>query len=345
MNVATEIRPTFDTDVRTAEPCLAVDGLDIAYGTGTPVVSDFSLTVAPGETVGLIGESGCGKSSVGLALLGLLPDSAQVSARTLDIAGQDVLGATDRDFQKLRGREIGMIFQEPMSALNPCTRIGIQIAEVLRLHGLADKKTAQARALELLQLVQVPEPELRMKQFPHQLSGGMRQRIVIAMALAARPKVLVADEPTTALDVTVQAQILRLLAQIQQDSGAGMVLISHDLGVIAETCDRVVVMYAGQIIEQGTPEAVLSAPAHPYTAGLLASIPTLAGDHAGDLPTIPGGIAAEDRARPGCRFAPRCALAGPECEAPLPLEALTGSHDVRCVKSLVPVGYSAAIDE
>lgn len=345
MNVATEVQPTIDDATHPVESCLVVSGLDIAYGSATPVVSDFSLTLTPGETVGLIGESGCGKSSVGLALLGLLPETAQVSARALDIAGHDVLGATDRDFQRLRGREIGMIFQEPMSALNPCIRIGPQIAEVLRVHGLADKKAATARALELLRLVQVPEPDLRMKQFPHQLSGGMRQRIVIAMALAARPKVLVADEPTTALDVTVQAQILRLLGQIQKDSGAGMVLISHDLGVIAENCDRVVVMYAGQVIEQGAPAAVLSAPAHPYTSGLLASIPTLAGERGGDLSTIPGGIAAEDRARPGCRFAPRCALAGPECEASLPLQTLTDNHDVRCVKAPIPVGHYAGTGE
>jgi len=323
---------------------LDVDGLSIGYTGGPDAVSDVSLTVAPGEILGIIGESGCGKSSIGLSLLGLLPSSASVRARRMAVAGHDLVGRSDRDLQAVRGNDVSMIFQEPMNALNPVMRIGDQIVEVLRLHGRstgrrADRLGERARALELLRLVQVPEPELRLKQFPHQMSGGMRQRIMIAIAMAAEPRLLVADEPTTALDVTVQAQILDLLRDLRDRTGTAVVLVSHDLGVIAETCDRVVVMYAGQVIEEGTPAEVLSAPGHPYTAGLLASIPTVDHEPGTDLPTIRGGITADDRARAGCRFAPRCPAARPECGSPQALRTVPGDgRRVRCVLADVTEG-------
>jgi peptide/nickel transport system ATP-binding protein len=315
-------------------PALDVDGLSIGYADGPDAVSDVSLEVGAGEILGIIGESGCGKSSIGLSLLGLLPGSARVRARRFTVAGHDVVGRDDRDLQSLRGRDVSMIFQEPMNALNPLMRIGDQITEILALHQRGgDKAGRRARALELLRLVQVPEPELRLRQFPHQMSGGMRQRVMIAIAMAVEPRLLVADEPTTALDVTVQAQILTLLKELRDRTGTSIVLVSHDLGVIAQTCDRVVVMYAGQVIEEGTPAEVLASPGHPYTEGLLASMPGIDRPARTELPTIVGGISAKDRARTGCRFATRCPLAGPECEAPQRLRITGPDRTVRCVRA------------
>ena len=312
---------------------LAVEDLSISYGGGTPVVSGVDLRVAPGEILGVIGESGCGKSSIGFAVLGLLPSSARVDAERLEVGSHGMLEADERDWNQVRGRVASMVFQEPMSALNPCMRVGAQIAEVLLVHGLADKKAAHARALELLELVQVPEPALRAKQFPHQLSGGMRQRIVIAMAMAANPTLLVADEPTTALDVTVQAQILDLLDQMRRTTGTGVLLISHDLGVIAQTCDRVVVMYAGEIVEEGEPAEVLAHPSHPYTAALVASIPTTTTDPRRDLPMIAGGVRDSDRETAGCRFAARCDFATVDCATPQALREVAPDHTARCWRS------------
>lgn len=313
---------------------LDIWGLNIGYGSGPDVVSDVNLHVAEGEILGIIGESGCGKSSIGLALLGLLPAAARTEAHRLQVAGKDLVGLGERELAKIRGNDVAMIFQEPMSALNPVMRIGDQISEVLRLHGERDKRRAAASALELLAMVQVPEPELRMRQYPHQMSGGMRQRVMIAIAMAANPRLLVADEPTTALDVTVQAQILALLTQLRDKTGMGMVLISHDLGVIASTCDRVAVMYAGQIVEEGTPAQVMENPAHPYTRGLLASIPRRTHAAGTDLPAISGGIRPEDRSLPGCRFAARCPMAEARCAEPQHLlDTRTPGHTARCVLS------------
>ncbi|NUJ90059.1 ABC transporter ATP-binding protein [Plantibacter sp. MCCC 1A11337] len=252
---------------------LHVEGLSIAYGGAAPSVQDVSLRVGPGEIVGVIGESGSGKSSIALAMMGLLPDSATVTASRLDVAGTDMQGATERDWSGLRGARASMVFQEPMSALNPCMRIGAQIAEVLRIHGIADKRQARARALEILHLVRMPDAERRLGYYPHQLSGGQRQRVVIAIAVAAGPTLLVADEPTTALDVTVQAQILELLRTLRDETGMGVLFISHDLGVIGQLCERVAVMYRGRIVETGRAERVLADPQHPYTRALLESIP------------------------------------------------------------------------
>ncbi|WBU36719.1 ABC transporter ATP-binding protein [Homoserinibacter sp. YIM 151385] len=319
------------TDVR--DDVLVVDGLTVGYGGAAPVVSDVSFRVASGEIVGVIGESGCGKSTIATAIMGLLPGSAALDATTLSVGDETLVGRSEKEYASLRGRVMSMVFQEPMSALNPTIRIGPQIAETLIVHRLMDKKAAMVRARELLELVQVPEPDLRMRQFPHQLSGGMRQRVVIAMAMAAKPRLLVADEPTTALDVTVQAQILDLIDEMRTVTGTGVVLISHDLGVIAQTCDRVLVMYAGQIVEEGTPAEVLAAPAHPYTRALLKSIPATDRPGRVELPAIPGGIADEDRARAGCRFQPRCAFATDACAAPQALRPIDPGRAVRCVRS------------
>ncbi|MFT4083444.1 MAG: ABC transporter ATP-binding protein [Nocardioides sp.] len=317
----------------TVDQALVIDGLTISYPGSPAAVSGLDLRLEPGEIIGVIGESGCGKSSLGLALLGLLPASTQVSARRMEVAGHDYIGLGDAALQEIRGEDVSMVFQEPMNALNPVMRIGDQIAEVLRLHGQSDRKRIDARVLELLRLVQVPEPQLRVRQFPHQISGGMRQRVVIAIAMAAEPRVLVADEPTTALDVTVQAQILALLADLRDRTGTAIVLISHDLGVIARVCDRVVVMYAGEIIEAGHPRDVLRSPGHPYTQGLLASIPSVSREPRAALPAIPGGVTTADRSRTGCRFAGRCSYVEPECHEPQPLFEVTGrsSQQVRCL--------------
>lgn len=258
---------TEDTDA------LRVDDLSIAYGGAPPSVSGVSLRVRKGEIVGVIGESGSGKSSIALAMMGLLPDSARVTARRLDVAGNDMNDAGERDWAKIRGLAASMVFQEPMSALNPCMRIGAQIAEVLQIHGKADRRQARARALEILRLVQMPDAEKRLEYYPHQLSGGQRQRVVIAIAVAAGPDLLVADEPTTALDVTVQAQILDLIRTLRDETGMGVLFISHDLGVIGQLCERVAVMYRGRVVESGSARRVLDDPRHPYTRALLESIP------------------------------------------------------------------------
>lgn len=252
---------------------LVIEGLTIAYGDGEAAVADVDLRVGRGEIVGVIGESGSGKSSVAFAAMGLLPDSARIAARRMEVDGVDVRSADDAAWAALRGVRAGMVFQEPMSALNPCMRIGAQIAEVLLVHGLADRRAAKARALDILRLVRMPEPERRMGYFPHQLSGGQRQRVVTAIAVAAQPALLVADEPTTALDVTVQAQILDLIRSLRDSTGMGVLFISHDLGVVGQLCERISVMYRGRVVESGLTERVLSDPQHPYTRALLQSIP------------------------------------------------------------------------
>jgi ABC-type dipeptide/oligopeptide/nickel transport system ATPase component len=252
---------------------LEIAGMDIRYGSGEPSVRGVDLTVGAGEIVGLIGESGSGKSSIALAALGLLPDSASVDVDRMEVAGLDVTGLSELQWSEVRGTRAGIVFQEPMTALNPCMRIGAQIAEVLRIHRLADRPTSIRRAVELLDLVRMPEPEHRARAYPHQLSGGQRQRVVIAMAMAARPRLLVADEATTALDVTVQAQILDLLRDLRDETGVGVLFISHDLGVIGQLCDRVAVMFRGRIVETGAAATMLASPRHPYTRALLDSLP------------------------------------------------------------------------
>ena len=322
-----------------AEPLvLDAQRVTIGYGGGAPVVSELDLRVRHGEIVGLIGESGCGKSSVALATMGLLGRPARVSGERLRVCDTDALAADHRAFAALRGRRVSMIFQEPMTSLNPCMRIGDQVAEVLRIHRLANRRAARERAVELLELVEIPEPGKRARQYPHELSGGMRQRVMIAIAMAGEPDLLLADEPTTALDVTVQAEILELIRTLQRRTAMGVLLISHDLGVVSSMCDVVKVMYAGQVVESGPTAEVLGAPRHPYTKALLAAVPRASGQQAGRLAAIPGQVSPADRAATGCRFATRCDLAGAGCEQPqqlLPAVADDASPgwQVRCWRS------------
>lgn len=269
-----------------ATDALRVDDLSIAYGGAPPSVSGVSLRVRRGEIIGVIGESGSGKSSIALAMMGLLPDSARVTAASMEIAGAEMQGASERDWCRVRGVKASMVFQEPMSALNPCMRIGAQIAEVLRIHGKADRRQARARALEILELVQMPDAAQRLDYYPHQLSGGQRQRVVIAIAVAAGPSLLVADEPTTALDVRVQEQVLDLIEEQSRELGLGVLLITHDLGIVAGLAHRVAVMRRGRIVEDRDVDDVFAAPAHPYTRALLGSIPRIDADPDMRLATV-----------------------------------------------------------
>lgn len=269
-------------------------------------VDQVSFSVPRGKTVGIVGESGCGKSVTAMSIVGLLPQPAgKILGGDIRFNGKDLTHATEKEMRKIRGGEIGVIFQEPMTALNPVQRIGKQVSEVFRLHTKMSKREAWDASIQMLKHVRIPAPELRMLDYPHQLSGGMRQRVMIAMALACKPALLIADEPTTALDVTVQAQILELLNRLQQESGMSTILITHDLGVIAETCDEVVVMYAGRVCEKAPVKELFTHPLHAYTKGLLASIPTLDMPSKSVLNTIPGLVANLGDFAHGCRFCQR----------------------------------------
>ncbi|MEO0018627.1 MAG: hypothetical protein RLZZ522_1910, partial [Verrucomicrobiota bacterium] len=265
-------------------------------------VDQVSFSVPRGKTVGIVGESGCGKSVTAMSIMRLLPQPAgRILGGHIFFKGLDLVRASDEEMRRLRGGEIGMIFQEPMTALNPVHRVGRQLAEVFRIHQRASKRDAWDAAIEMLRRVRIPDPERRMMDYPHQLSGGMRQRIVIALALACKPSLVIADEPTTALDVTVQAQILDLMKSLQEEMGMAIILITHDLGVIAETCDEVVVMYAGRVVERAAVVPLFENPQHAYTRGLLASIPTLETPAKSLLSTIPGMVAALAEHTHGCR--------------------------------------------
>ena len=269
-------------------------------------VDQVSFSVPRGKTVGIVGESGCGKSVTAMSIVRLLPQpSGRILGGHIYFKGQDLVRANDEEMRRLRGGEIGVIFQEPMTALNPVHRVGRQLAEVFRIHQRASKRDAWDAAIEMLRRVRIPDPERRMMDYPHQLSGGMRQRIVIALALACKPSLVIADEPTTALDVTVQAQILDLMKSLQEEMGMSIILITHDLGVIAETCDEVVVMYAGRVVERAAVVPLFENPQHAYTRGLLASIPTLETPAKSVLSTIPGMVAALSEHTHGCRFCQR----------------------------------------
>ena len=291
------------------ENILEVDKLITSFETDRGLlraVDQVSFTVPAGKTVGIVGESGCGKSVTAMSIIRLLPQPAgKILGGHVYFKGHDLVHASDAEIHKIRGGEIGVIFQEPMAALNPVHRIGRQVAEVFRIHKNLSKKDAWAAATEMLELVRIPAPGKRMMDYPHHLSGGMRQRIVIAMALACRPLLVIADEPTTALDVTVQAQILDLMARLQSEMGMSTVLITHDLGVIAETCDEVVVMYAGRVVERASAKELFTNPLHAYTRGLLSSIPTLSTPSKSLLNTIPGMVAALADYAHGCRFCQR----------------------------------------
>jgi oligopeptide/dipeptide ABC transporter ATP-binding protein len=291
------------------ENILEVDKLITSFETDRGLlraVDQVSFTVPAGKTVGIVGESGCGKSVTAMSIVRLLPQPAgKILGGHVYFKGRDLVRASDSEIRKIRGGEIGVIFQEPMAALNPVHRIGRQVAEVFHMHKKLSKKDAWDAATEMLELVRIPAPDKRMMDYPHHLSGGMRQRVVIAMAMACRPSLLIADEPTTALDVTVQAQILDLMGRLQSEMGMSTILITHDLGVIAETCDEVVVMYAGRVVERASTEELFSNPLHAYTKGLLHSIPTLDTPSKSLLNTIPGTVAALADYSHGCRFCQR----------------------------------------
>jgi oligopeptide/dipeptide ABC transporter ATP-binding protein len=304
-------------------------------------VNEVSFTLGEGETLGIVGESGSGKTMLSLALMGLEPAGARRKGEAwlherdgaADVRGINLLTALPDEMRALRGREISMIFQEPMTALNPVMRVGAQIEEAIRVHENGTKQSeTHRRAIQALEQAALSDPEQRARQYPHQLSGGLRQRVMIAMALAAGPGILIADEPSTALDVTVQKQILELLAKLRKELRLSLLFITHDLGVVAQVADRIIVMYAGRIVEAGPTEEVLRHPRHPYTEGLLRAAPRL---ERGDLIPIPGTVPALNALPPGCAFAPRCPYHVPECDAAVPeLRPLSANHSARCI--LVP---------
>ena len=311
---------------------LEVAGLSIrlAGGEGN-LVDDVGFAVGRGETLCIVGESGCGKSLTGLSLMGLLPTPpAEVTGGSVRLDGRELLGLSQAALADLRGDRMAMIFQEPMTALNPAFTIGDQIAEGVARHRGADRRAARARALEMLEKVGIPAAATRLDAYPHQLSGGMRQRAMIAMALANDPQLLIADEPTTALDVTIQAQVLELIRTLQRETGTALILITHDLGVVAEVADRVAVMYAGRIVESGPVGAIFDDPQHPYTIGLMGSLPGLGGAQGARLATIPGMVPPPEAMPAGCRFAERCPFAITHCAEAPALRALAPGHRVAC---------------
>jgi oligopeptide/dipeptide ABC transporter ATP-binding protein len=282
-------------------------------------VDDTSFSVNAGETLGLVGESGCGKTVTGLALLGLIPSPpGRIVSGSIEFMGRDLAKIDEQEFRNLRGRDIAMIFQEPMTALNPVFRIGSQMRDILMRHQKLSRRQSHAAAIELLAKVGISAPEKRIDDYPHELSGGMRQRVMIAMALSCGPKLLVADEPTTALDVTMQAQVLELIVDLQRQFGMAMILITHDLGVVAESCSRAIVMYCGSVIENAPIEQIFAQPRHPYTAGLLGSIPRIGAKTGGKLPVIPGMVPDLLHLPSGCRFADRCSKVQDRCRTSRP---------------------------
>ncbi len=318
-------------------PVLALENLETHFFTRdgvTRAVGGVSFDVRPGETLGVVGESGCGKSVTALSILGLLPPKiGRIVGGSIRFEGRELVGLDEAEMRKIRGNRIAMIFQEPMTSLNPVFTIGEQIAEAAMIHQNMDRTAAYARAAEMLRFVRIPDPERRLNDYPHQFSGGMRQRAMIAMALACNPKLLIADEPTTALDVTIQAQILRLMLDLKETIGAAVMLITHDLGVVAETCRRVVVMYAGRKVEEADVLDLFDRPAHPYTRGLMASIPRRNSgvNRKRRLSEIPGIVPNLRDPIAGCAFAPRCAFATDRCRSEPPtFRALEGTHGVAC---------------
>jgi oligopeptide/dipeptide ABC transporter ATP-binding protein len=301
-------------------------------------VDGVSYHVYKGETLGVVGESGCGKSVSALSVLRLIAKPGRIVQGRIKAAGKELTSLTEEQMRSIRGNDISMIFQEPMTSLNPVLTIGRQIAETIILHQKLSKKDAWDKSVEMLKLVRIPEAERRVQEYPFQMSGGMRQRVMIAMALSCNPKVLLADEPTTALDVTIQAQILHLMLELKEKTGTAIVLITHDLGVVAETCQRIVVMYAGKKVEEATADELFERPLHPYTVGLMKSIPRLdraaTTEHPGRLMEIPGMVPSLKNMPPGCAFAPRCAFATERCRVEVPpFEMKSGGHYAACFHS------------
>jgi peptide/nickel transport system ATP-binding protein len=321
----------------TVSPLLTVEDLRVVFegdrGAVTEAVAGVSFSLAPGRTLGIVGESGCGKSVTALSIMRLLPKAGTRVSGTVVFEGRELGTLPERQMQDLRGNRLAMIFQEPMTSLNPSFTIGDQIGEVLSRHRGLSASAARRAAIDMLERVRMPSPHMRVDEYPHKLSGGMRQRVMIAMALACAPTLLIADEPTTALDVTIQAQILDLLRKLREETGTAIVLITHDLGVVAETCDDVAVMYAGEIVELAPAERLFAAPQHPYTVGLLGSIPLISATRerlltiSGSVPTLSGRFT-------GCRFAARCPFADAHCRAQAPpLAAVGADHLSRCWKA------------
>ena len=321
-------------------PLLEIENLRTSFYTDSGVaraVDGVTFHVDAGETLGVVGESGCGKSVTALSILRLVRPPGRIEAGSvIRFEGTNLLGLAERDMQHVRGNRIAMVFQEPMTALNPVFTVGDQIAEVARIHAGASRKGAAAKAVEMLTLVGIPDPEQRANEYPHQLSGGMRQRVVIAMALVMSPALIIADEPTTALDVTIQAQILELLAELTKRLGTSILLITHDLGVVAENCSRVIVMYAGEVVEESTTIELFAHAQHPYTEGLLGAMPRV-GHNAARLATIPGTVPNPTAWPTGCRFRDRCAYAWDRCaqEHP-PLYQIGAGHVSRCHLAVEP---------
>jgi peptide/nickel transport system ATP-binding protein len=330
--VPRHVRPT-----RAAGHLLEVRGLRTSFHTRDGVVravDGIDFHVDRGEVMGLVGESGCGKSVTSLSILRLIAPPGRIEAGEVLFGGRDLLKLREREIRELRGDDIAMIFQQPTSSLNPVFDIGLQIGETLEIHRNMKRRAARERALELLRMVGIPDPRRRLSAFPHEMSGGMAQRVMIAMALACEPELLIADEPTTALDVTIQAQILDLMRTLQRETGTAIVLITHDLGVVAEMCDRVAVMYAGEIVEQTDVTTLFREPKHPYTQGLVASIPVL-GEARDELAVIPGNVPNLIDLPPACRFAPRCRVrieknVTQATERHPELLPVAPGHDVRC---------------
>lgn len=325
------------------EPILRINDLKISFQSGKKLVTavdGVSFELKEGEILGIVGESGSGKSVTSLASMGLIPSPpGKIEKGEIIFNGKNLTNISEKEWRKIRGNQISMIFQEPMTSLNPLFTIGNQLMEAIRLHTNLSKAEAKARSVELLKLVGIPRAEGILKEHPHQLSGGMRQRVMIAMAMACNPRVLIADEPTTALDVTIQAQILALMKDLNQKTNTSIILITHDLGVVAEICERVIVMYAGQIVEQGDVRKILKDPQHPYTRGLLKSVPDLRGKK-DRLYSIPGTVPVPGSVIKGCRFAARCADAFEKCrhESPILHQTENDGHEVRCFLHTIKEG-------
>jgi peptide/nickel transport system ATP-binding protein len=338
MNAPAHSRALADAALPAGDAVLDIADLRVEFadrdGGCFPVIDGLSFALRRGETLGVVGESGCGKSVTALSVMRLLPKGARIAAGSIVFNGRNLAQAGDGQMRQLRGNDIGMIFQEPMTSLNPVLKIGRQLAETVRRHRKLSRAEAWRRGVEMLRLVRIPDAERRMAEYPHQLSGGMRQRVMIAIALSCDPKVLIADEPTTALDVTIQAQIVDLMLELKDKLGTTIMLITHDLGVVAQTCQRVVVMYAGRKVEEADTRTLFARPLHPYTRGLLASMPRLSrqGEQtAARLNEIPGMVPPPGAVRIGCAFAARCVLAGERCHAETPVLRDHGDgHVVAC---------------
>src|SRR6056297_57846 len=326
--------PEDEKDRTMSGPLLEVDRLSVDFSTegGTVrAVDDVSFSIQPGRTLGIVGESGCGKSVTSLALMGLLPRPAgRIASGSVRLAGSELTSMSDRALRRMRGAELSMIFQEPMTALNPVYTIGAQMTAVLRRHEGLSRRAARTRAIDMLERVGIPLPARRIDEYPHELSGGMRQRAMIAMALSCRPRLLIADEPTTALDVTTQSQVLGQISDLQQELGTAVILVTHDLGVVAETCDDAMVMYCGQVVEQAPVSVLFEKPRHRYTEGLLAAIPKIRPQRLARLPVIPGTVPDLAELPPGCRFAARCRFADDACTQTQPVLETMGRSRVAC---------------